>query len=422
MDITISYIGTFIGLTVAIISIIYNISPIYSLLLGALIGGIVGGATLSETIAILLKGSSDMVPAVMRILSAGVLVGVLFNTGATQRIGLSIMNTFGGSSMHKVFFALAISGMLLSAIGVFIEIAIITLAPIALNIAHRANLSRCSVLVALSGGGKAGNIISPNPNTIAGAEAFDIELLDLMMANIIPAIIALGGTILIANYINNKLKDKVIDNDEIIFDKELPSIGVAIVGPIVAILILLLKPLMNISIDPLIALPIGGLCGCIAMRKIKLFNSCMKIGLQKTGHICLLLLGTGALSGIIQHSDLDQVLIGFLHSTGVSVVTLAPLSGMIMGLATGSVTAGTAIASNSFGGTLVDLGISPLAAAATIHSGATVFDHAPHGAFFHATSEALGMNFNNRLKAMPFETLVGLIITGSSWILYFLFQ
>ncbi len=34
---------------------------------------------------------------------------------------------------------------------------------------------------------KAGNIISPNPNTIAVSEAFKVDLTSLMMKNFIPA-------------------------------------------------------------------------------------------------------------------------------------------------------------------------------------------------------------------------------------------
>lgn len=49
------------------------------------------------------------------------------------------------------------------------------------------------------GGGKAGNIISPNPNTIATAEAFQIDLTSLMIRNIVPAICAVVVTVLLAS-------------------------------------------------------------------------------------------------------------------------------------------------------------------------------------------------------------------------------
>ena len=42
-------------------------------------------------------------------------------------------------------------------------------------------------------------------------------------------------------------------------DVELPSLGASVIGPIVTIGLLLLRPIAGISIDPLIALPAGGI-------------------------------------------------------------------------------------------------------------------------------------------------------------------
>ena len=66
-------------------------------------------------------------------------------------------------------------------VGVFIDISVITVAPIALAIGKKANISKESLLLAMIGGGKAGNIISPNPNTIAASEAFNVDLTSLML-------------------------------------------------------------------------------------------------------------------------------------------------------------------------------------------------------------------------------------------------
>ena len=49
------------------------------------------------------------------------------------------------------------------------------------------------------GGGKAGNIVSPNPNTIAVTEAFQLDLTAVMLKNLIPAICALIATIVLAS-------------------------------------------------------------------------------------------------------------------------------------------------------------------------------------------------------------------------------
>ncbi|WHZ32920.1 hypothetical protein QNK01_04775 [Desemzia incerta] len=53
-----------------------------------------------------------------------------------------------------------------------------------------------------------------------------------------------------------------------------------------------------------------------------------------------------------------------------------------------------------------------------IHAGATVLDHLPHGSFFHATAGSISLNFKERLKLVPYESLVGLVMTLVSMILY----
>ncbi|BBP93397.1 hypothetical protein BsIDN1_70150 [Bacillus safensis] len=66
--------------------------------------------------------------------------------------------------------------MILTTVGVFVDVAVITVAPIALAIAKRAKLSKTGILLAMIGGGKAGNIMSPNPNAIAASDAFLVYL------------------------------------------------------------------------------------------------------------------------------------------------------------------------------------------------------------------------------------------------------
>jgi GntP family gluconate:H+ symporter len=56
-----------------------------------------------------------------------------------------------------------------------------------------------------------------------------------------------------------------------------------------------------------------------------------------------------------------------------------------------------------------------------INAGATVLDHLPHGSFFHATGGAMGFSVKERLKLIPYETIVGLILTTISIIVYMIF-
>lgn len=415
---TVSVLGAIIALAVAIFLILKKVSPVYGMLVGALIGGLIGGADLTQTVTLMIGGAQGITTAVMRILAAGVLAGVLIDSGAANTIAESITNKLGET---RALLALALATLILTAVGVFIDVAVITVSPIALALARRTDLSKPAILLAMIGGGKAGNIISPNPNAIAAADTFHLPLTSVMMAGIIPAVFGLILTYFLAKRLVKK-GNRVPEQEVVVVDKQdLPHFGTAMIAPLCAILLLALRPLFDIKVDPLIALPVGGLVGALCMGKIGHANRYAVSGLGKMAPVAIMLLGTGALAGIIANSGLKDVLIQGLEHSGLPSYILAPISGALMSLATSSTTAGTAVASNVFSGTLLELGVSGLAAAAMIHAGATIFDHMPHGSFFHATGGSVNMDIKERLKLIPYESAVGLIMTIVSTLIFGVF-
>ncbi|HHF3825956.1 TPA: GntP family permease [Haemophilus influenzae] len=416
---TVSAIGVLVALIVAIFLILKKVSPAYGMLEGALVGGLIGGADLSQTVSLMIGGAQGITTAVMRILAAGVLAGVLIESGAANSIAETITNKLGET---RALLALALATMILTAVGVFVDVAVITVSPIALALARRSDLSKAAILLAMIGGGKAGNIMSPNPNAIAAADTFHLPLTSVMIAGIIPALFGLILTYFLAKRLINK-GSKVTDKEVIVLETQnLPSFLTALVAPLVAILLLALRPLFDIKVDPLIALPLGGLIGALCMGKLRNINSYAINGLSKMTPVAIMLLGTGALAGIIANSGLKEVLIQGLEHSGLPSYILAPISGALMSLATVSTTAGTAVASNVFSSTLLELGISSLAGAAMIHAGATVFDHMPHGSFFHATGGSVNMDIKERLKLIPYESAVGLMMTIVATLIFGVFK
>lgn len=416
---TVSALGALVALIVAIFLILKKVSPAYGMLAGALVGGLIGGADLSQTVSLMIGGAQGITTAVMRILAAGVLAGVLIESGAANSIAETITNKLGET---RALLALALATMILTAVGVFVDVAVITVSPIALALARRSDLSKAAILLAMIGGGKAGNIMSPNPNAIAAADTFHLPLTSVMMAGIIPAIFGLILTYFLAKRLINK-GSKVTDKEVVAVESQnLPAFSTALVAPLVAILLLALRPLFDIKVDPLIALPLGGLIGALCMGKLRQANSYAISGLGKMAPVAIMLLGTGALAGIIANSGLKDVLIQGLEHSGLPSYILAPISGALMSLATASTTAGTAVASNVFSSTLLELGVSSLAGAAMIHAGATVFDHMPHGSFFHATGGSVNMDIKERLKLIPYESAVGLIMTIVSTLIFGVFN
>ena len=409
-----SALAAVIGLTLSIILIIRKLSPVYSLILGAVVGGLLSGWGLEVTVSHMVTGVKDITPAIVRIIAAGILTGMLVKTGAATTIAKSIIRALGEK---YVFLALALSAMILTCMGVFIDVAVITIAPIAIITGNRLGLSRTRLLLAMIGGGKCGNIISPNPNTIIAAENFDAPLSSVMMAGIIPAVIGLIITVFVI--VPLIPKGDMMREDGVVKENEnLPALWRSLLGPVVTILLLALRPICGVVIDPMIALPVGGVIGIIATGNVKKASECISYGLEKMSGIAILLVGTGTLAGIIKASAIKDVLVGLLSQWSNGGTFMAPISGALMSAATASTTAGATIASASFADAIVAAGVAAVWGAAMINAGATVLDHLPHGSFFHATGGSVGMNVKERLRLIPYETLVGVILATGSVVAY----
>ena len=402
-------IGALIGLLISVYLIIKKIHPTYCLITGAIIGGLLGGLPLADTVKVMTEGVKDITPAIIRILTAGVLSGILVKTGAAATISNAIIHRLGEK---RVFFALALATMLLCAVGVFIDVAVITVAPIALSIGKRLGLSPSVLLIAMIGGGKCGNIISPNPNTIIAAENFGADLSSVMFSNILPALLGLLFTVFVVVRLIPEKFVNIVKDQEISDDQSLPSLASSLVAPVVTILLLALRSLLGITIDPLLALPIGGLCGIICMKQWKNVLISMEFGLQKMSNVAILLIGTGTIAGVIKNSTLKDWILQLLVQAHFNEVTIAPISGALMSAATASTTAGATLASSSFAETIMAVGISAAWGAAMINSGATVLDHLPHGSFFHATGGVCELTFRERMKLVPYETLIGAVLAA----------
>ncbi|WP_032546447.1 GntP family permease, partial [Clostridioides difficile] len=395
--------GAIFGLLIAIILIIKKFQAVYSLMLGAFIGGLVGGANITQTVDFMANGAMNISPSILRALASGVLAGSLIKTGAVDKISEQIVKIFGEK---RALFSIAISTMVLAGVGVNLDVSIITVAPIGLYIGRKLNYSKLSILLAMLGGGKAGNIISPNPNTIAVADNFSVNLSSVMMANIIPAIIGVVITVILASILINK--GNKVQSYEILEQREdLPSLFKSLCGPIIAIFLLFLGNVSPIVIDPMIALPIGGIVTLIVTGNLNNSREYLAFGLSKMQGVCILLLGTGTIAGIIQMSELQQSTIGALQFLNMPQFLLAPVSGILMSLATASSTAGATIASSTFHDAIINGGLSPISGASIVNAGSSVFEQLPHGSLFHTSAGSINMDIGERFKLIPYEALIG---------------
>lgn len=417
--VVVSWWAALIGLALAIILILKKLNPVYSLLLGAIVGCLLGGANLLQTINILIAGSQSVMGTILRVLAAGMLAGVMMESGSAETLARAIVSKLGD---RLAIFALALATMVITAVGVFIPVAVLIVAPIALEAGKKMHISKLALLVALSGGGKAGNIISPNPNTIAAAKGFGVELSQVMIADFIPALFGLAMAVLLATLLKNK-GSQVLDEDlenltaEAQSKTNLPSLGSSLVTPVIAIVLLLLNPigsvlhigfLTKLNLDAMYVLPIAAIIGAIAMKQGSQLREYAASGMSRMTDVVLILIGAGAIGGLITSSSLPQQVINLIKISHVSGTLLAPISGILMAAAAASTSTGVILATGSFGKSILGFGVAPLAAAAMVHTGGVVIDHLPHGNYFHVTGNAMHMDISERSNGILYESLVGL--------------
>lgn len=423
----ISWWGALIGLALAIYLILKKLNPVYSLMLGAIIGALLGGASLTGTIDILVKGEQSVMGTVLRVLAAGMLAGVMMESGAAETLARTIVDKLGD---RMAILSLALATMVITAVGVFIPVAVLIVAPIALEVGRRMHISKLALLVALSGGGKAGNIISPNANTIAAAKGFGLELSQVMIADFIPAVVALIVTVIVARLLVKK-GDAVMEADlGDMVDSDtgnLPTLGQAVVTPILAIVLLLLNPigqvahltlLTKVNLDATYVLPFAAIVGALVMKKGRELRDYARVGMTRMTDVVLILIGAGAIGATIPSSNLPQLLIKGVEASHMPGVLLAPISGILMAAATASTSTGVILATGSFAKAILGFGVAPLAAAAMVHTGAIVIDQLPQGNYFHVTANAMHMDLRQRSQGILYEAMVGGSAMLTATILY----
>lgn len=424
MNETIYWYGAVIGIIIAIVLILKRVNPTYSLIIGAIVGALIGGAGLQDTVNVLVSGTQSVMGTVVRVLAAGVFAGIMMESGAAVTIARTVVEKFG---IKFSIAALVIATMIITGVGVFIPVAVLIVSPIAMEIGKETGISKLALLLAMSGGGKAGNIISPNPNTIAAAGGFNVSLSSVMLYGFIPAVFGVIMAIILANLIKNKGPQVKESDIDIVEEKNYPSFGKSLVAPVIAIILLMLQPigqilkielLTSFVLDSMYVLPIAGLIGLFAMNQGEQTLKFITIGLEKMTPTILILIGAGAIGGVITASDLSVQVVHLIQQSGISGTLLAPIAGILMAGATASTSTGTILASGSFGASILEMGVQPVSAAVMVHTGATVIDHLPHGTYFHVTRDAMKITMKERMQIVGYETLVGLTMAIVAVILY----
>ena len=79
----------------------------------------------------MISGAQGMMSSILRILTSGILAGALIKTGSAEKIADVIVKKLGEKF---ALVSIAIAAMIICAVGVFVDISVITVAPIAMAI------------------------------------------------------------------------------------------------------------------------------------------------------------------------------------------------------------------------------------------------------------------------------------------------
>ena len=414
--INISILGVVLALAISIFLIIKKLNPVLAMFLGVSVGAIVGSADLSQMMDIMLLGGRQVVGINIRIIAGGVLVGALVETGAAESLAKSIAEGLGSK---RAIPAIALTAALMCSVGVFPPVAMLIIAPIALSIAHKAGVSKFAAILALSGGVKAGNVMSPNPSALAAAESFGVPISQMMVNSVLPALAAFAVTMLLCRM--KRTRHFMVGAEDIesgADPQDLPPFGRAVVAPAVAIGLLMLNPVgdlmgihfissANLPMDPFYVLPIGAVAGMLAMGKGRGIIDVATKGVLRMAPVMLMMFGAGAIGGLITTSVFPAAMEHALSAAGLPAAFLAPLSSTVFSGVTGSNAAGVIIGGESFAATILEAGVPAMAGAVMLHAGGGFIDVMPHGNIFLASQQGMKCTMTERLKVIPYEAAVG---------------
>ena len=163
----------------------------------------------------------------------------------------------------------------------------------------------------------------------------------------------------------------------------------------------------TIDLDATYVLPFAAVIGALAMKKGAYLSHYAATGVAKMTTVVMILIGAGAIGATITQSTLPELLITAIKVSHIPGTLLAPLSGILMAGAAASTSTGVILATGSFSKAILGFGVSPLAGAAMVHTGAIVIDQLPQGNYFHVTGSAMHMNIKERSEGILFEMLCG---------------
>lgn len=417
-------IAALAGLLTAIVR--FKAHPFLALLLTALFFGWAMGLPSDQVIEVVLTGFADTLKWIGIVMVLGTLIGEILNeTGGSQRIADSILGWIGEK---RVPVAMAVTGYVVS-IPVFVDVAYITLVPIAEALAVKSKRNILGVGLALAAGLTATHaLLPPTPGPLAVTAILEADLGRVIWINSFVALLAAAGGLFWVIVYSGKIElpsDRNLrsrlghEEGDLKERVPLPS-NFASFAPILVPLVLIAAgsfvstgdeswfgSVVRLLGAPVIALLAGSGLATLLLRCRKQVGKVQVLlnrAIEKSAVVIMITSAGGAFGAIIKASDVAPAVSTALESLGLPGLFFPFFLALGLTTATGSLTVSMVTSASIVAPMLSGLKLSPETAVALIGAGSVCVTHA-NASFFWLLTRLHGVPPNVLYRTYSVQSL-----------------
>ncbi|SDZ56717.1 GntP family permease [Herbiconiux ginsengi] len=436
-----------VGIAWVVVAVtVLKLHPILSLLTGGLIVGLLAGLGITDTVTSLTAGVAKNLGGTGLLIVLGAMFGaILSESGAASQIVTRLTSRVGKRGLPWVMLAASV----IVGLPMFFEVGFVTLIPIAIVLAKKANIQfKWIVFPLLAGLDAAQCLLPPHPGPIAAADSLgaDIGLTLLIGLGVaIPAIIITGPVLgrIMAPRVEVTPPKAIADlytNSDYTAPRPPGTIRsfIAILTPVVLILG---KAIIDIAWPngsgiffnivefvgtPVIALLLAVICAMVVLGTLsgsprQILNRWVGGSLGPIAGVVFIVGAAGGFSTVIVDSGSAQSVLDIASGAGVPILLLAFGMAALLVAALGSstvagLTAASLVAPSAVGLDPIHLVLLTLAAGA----GSSFLVHVNSGGFW-LSKEYFGLTVGQNLRVWTLThtvlSVVAILVIGALWVI-----
>jgi Gnt-I system high-affinity gluconate transporter len=413
-----------------ILMMVFKLNAFISLLVASLAVGLLEGMAPLAVMTSIQNGLGASAGSLMLVIIFGAAIGkLLTDTGAAQRIAMTMVNTFGRKHVQLA----AVITAIVVGIAMFFETGVVVLIPLVFSIAMVAEvpilyigLPVIAALITMHG------FVPPHPGPTAVADIFNANIGKTMIMGItiaIPAIVVAGPLytrLFKKDFLDVEPPEGLAIHKQFSED-EMPSFGLSILTAILPILIIFAKTIVEIVAphsgikqftdfigDAGTALMLTFIISIFTLgvhrgESIKSIMDSFSNAVSGIAMILLIIAGGGAFKQVLVDSHIDKYIANLMMHAAISPLILTWLIAIILRVSLGSATVASMTAAGIVAPLAHKAGISPELLVLATGAGSVGFSHV-NDAGFWIVKEYFNMSILKTFKTWTgLTTVISLI-------------